>query len=121
MRRMSLPARARWLLLVLLWQAMAWLAPGSLQQQSESIAHLVVHTQDVDHHHHHEDLSLHLETDASAPAHHHASDGVQPTGLEPVTVSAALHMPTCLPTARIEQDRPSADLEGPLRPPQALA
>lgn len=117
---MTIPSRARWLMLVMLWQAMAWLTPGLLQQQSESIAHLVVHIQDVDHHHHDDD-SLHLEADASAPAHHHASDGVQPSGLEPVTVAAPVRLPPSVPTVRLEQDRPSADLEGPLRPPQALA
>jgi hypothetical protein len=117
---MSIPARARCLLLVMLWQAMAWLTPGLLQLQTDAIAHLVVHTQDVDHHHHDDD-SLHLEADSSAPVHHHASDGVQPSGLEPVTATAAVHLPPTVPMVRLEQDRPSADLEGLLRPPRPLA
>jgi hypothetical protein len=117
---MTIPSRARWLILVMLWQAMAWLTPGLLQQQTESIAHLVVHIKDAGHHHHDDD-SLHLVADASAPVHHHASDGVQPTGLEPVTAAAPVRIPPSVPRAWLERDRPSADLEGPLRPPQALA
>ncbi|MDP3835341.1 MAG: hypothetical protein Q8Q82_15380 [Hydrogenophaga sp.] len=117
---MSIPARARCLMLVMLWQAMAWLTPVPLQLQADAIAHLVVHTQDVDHHHHDDD-SLHLEADASTPPHHHASDGVQPSGLEPVTATAPVHLPPTVPAVRLEQDRPSADLEGLLRPPRARA
>ena len=119
-RRMSIPARARCLMLVMLWQAMAWLTPELLQLQTDAIAHLVVHTQDVDHHHHDDD-SLHLDADARTPVHHHASDGMQPSGLEPVTTAAPVHLPPPLPTARMEEDRPSADLDGLLRPPRALA
>ena len=117
---MTIPSRARLLILVMLWQAMAWLTPGLLQQQTESIAHLVVHIQDVEHHHHDDD-SLHLEADANTPVHHHASDGVQPSGLEPVTATAPVHLPPPAPTVRLEPDRPSADLEGLLRPPRALS
>jgi hypothetical protein len=117
---MSVPVRARWLLLLMLWQAVAWLTPALLQQHTDTLAHLVVHTQELEHHHHH-DESLHLETDADVPAHHHASDGVQPTGLLANVVSLSTRMSRSVPSVHREQHRPSAEVEGLLRPPRALA
>jgi hypothetical protein len=47
------------LIAVMLWQALSWVTPFVVQEQSQRLAHLVIHEEVIDHHHHH-DESIHL-------------------------------------------------------------
>lgn len=87
-----MPHRLRSLLLViaLLWQSIGMVTPFAVAQRADQMAHMVVHTQDVDHHHH-EDLSAHVEASGGLDSHEHADTGVTPAGLLP---SASLKVPS---------------------------
>jgi hypothetical protein len=113
-------ARATLLLLVMLWQAVAWLTPFGVAQKAEEIAHVLVHTQEVDHHHH-DDRSLHLEDADGEPPHEHAGNGAQPAALPPAIVASLPEFPEPPRYPAATADRPSAFLEGPLRPPRLRA
>ena len=115
---MSIPARARCLMLVMLWQAMAWLTPVPLQLQADAIAHLVVHTQDVDHHHHHDDDSLHLSSDSDSNApHFHVDDGFHPIGLNALFDDSGFAAMQSTPPPAVISEPPTVFLDGLLRPP----
>lgn len=112
--------RALVLLIAMVWQALAWLAPAHLDHQSEVIAHMVVHAQELDHHHH-ADQTLHVEDDGSEPPHQHANQAVQLPGLEPaMRLAAGEPIPSVLVPSAGAGHAP-VYLEGPLRPPQRRA
>ena len=118
----AMPNRLRTLLLLiaLLWQSVGMASPFAVAQRSSQISHMLVHSQEVDHHHH-DDRSLHLEASGSVDSHQHADEGMTPAGLLP---SVVLHAPPLLPVspaAPVVQRYSPPSLEGLLRPPSALA
>ena len=104
----------------MVWQTLAWLTPAHLDNQSEIVAHLVVHAQEVDHHHH-ADQTLHVEDDSSEPPHQHAHQAAQSPGLAPsLSIAAGEPIPSVLVPSVGAWHAP-VYLEGPLRPPQRSA
>jgi hypothetical protein len=104
----------------MLWQALSWVTPMQVGNQSDRLAHLVVHEVVVDHHHH-QDESIHLEVADHSATHLHADGGIQVVGM---VLSMVSLMPLSLPASSPETDMlypPSACLGGLLRPPQASA
>lgn len=117
---MSQRLRSLLLLIALLWQSVGMVSPFAVAQRAEQMAHMVVHTQDVDHHHH-SDRSLHIEASGGIESHQHVDEGMTPTGMLP---SASLNVPRLPPSspaapAVLRYSPPS--LDGLLRPPSALA
>lgn len=111
------------LIAVLLMQTVVWLSPLAIGAQSEQLAHMTVHVQDIDHHHHDDD-SLHLssdsDSDTNAP-HFHVDDGFHPIGLTALfDDSGFAAMPSAPPLAFISEP-PTVFVEGLLRPPSATA
>lgn len=116
----SCKRRALFLLLAMVWQALAWLTPVHLDQQKQVIAHMVVHAQEVDHHHH-ADQTLHVEDDGSEPPHQHANQAAQFPGLAPaMSLVAGDPIPSVL-VPSIGTGHAPIYLEGLLRPPQRSA
>jgi len=78
------------------------------------------HDQVIDHHHH-DAFTAQYESMVGEPAHHHASDNFQTSGLVPhfnfISVTTASKALTTLNP----QDSPSVFLDGLLRPPRAFA
>lgn len=109
------------LIAVLLMQTMVWLSPFAIAAQTEQLAHMTVHVQDVDHHHH-ADESLHLSSDIdSAAPHFHVDDGFQPIGLTALSVEAGFAALPSAPPHAILSEPPTVFLDGLLRPPSATA
>lgn len=111
------------LIAVLLMQTVVWLSPLAIGAQSEQLAHMTVHVQDIDHHHHDDD-SLHLssdsDSDTNAP-HFHVDDGFHPIGLTALFDNSGFAaMPSAPPPAFISEPS-TVFLEGLLRPPSATA
>lgn len=106
---------------VMLMQTVVWLSPLAIGAQSEQLAHMTVHVQDIDHHHHDDD-SLHLSSDNDSTApHFHVDDGFQPIGLTALFVDGGFaSMPSAPPHAFISEP-PTVFLDGLLRPPSATA
>lgn len=119
-RRMRLHARALVLVLVMVWQTLAWMSPYVVGARSELLRHAAVHEQDVDHHHH-ADASLHLTVDGERSFHFHADEGAQPVGLAAFATSAEVLPPTPTLAAEEALEPPSVFLDGLLRPPCAFA
>ena len=117
-----MPHRLRSLLLViaLLWQSIGMVTPFAVAQRADQMAHMVVHTQDVDHYHH-EDLSAHVEASGGLDSHEHADTGVTPAGLLPSASLKVPSLPPASPAALILQRYIPPSLDGLLRPPTALA
>lgn len=131
-------ALTTWLLLFgLLLQSVAWALPAHRAGQAERLAHQVAHGLDHGHHQHHSpqdarghdvDANLQLASDfteapahaSHGPHHTHASEGAQFQGLPVAAPLAVLSLPRNAPRARAAVQPPSADLAGPLRPPQFL-
>ena len=111
--------RATLLMLVILWQALAWLTPVGQMEKTGEVANLMAHANLVDHHHH-DDRSLHMDDSADSPGHYHAHEAVQPVGLVPVTVDYLVVVPPAAPPVAHAADVASVFLEGPLRPPQSV-
>jgi hypothetical protein len=109
------------LIAVLLMQTVVWLSPFSIGVQTEQLAHMTVHVQDVDHHHH-EDESLHLSSDGDSTApHFHVDDGFQPIGLTALFGDAGFAvLPSGQPHTN-PSEPPTVFLDGLLRPPSATA
>ena len=114
------PHQALILIAVMLWQALSWVTPFVVNEQSQRLAHLVIHEEVIDHHHHH-DESIHVQETDNDAVHLHADGGMQPIGLAAcMTTLAAPALPAAPPqTASICP--PSVCLDGLLRPPQASA
>ncbi len=114
------PHQALILIAVMFWQALSWVTPFVVDEQSQRLAHLVIHEEVIDHHHHH-DESIHLQEAGKEAAHLHADGGMQPIGLAAcITTLAAPALPAAPPqTASICPL--SVCLDGLLRPPQASA
>lgn len=123
-----------WFLLFgLLLQSVAWALPAQRAGQAERLAHEVAHAIDHGHHQHgaaghYVDAALlmdealdHAQDEAPhGPHHSHASEGVQFQGLPVASAQPVLALPRSAPTAWTSGQPPSADLAGPLRPPQSL-
>ena len=108
------------LIAVMLWQALSWVAPATVQELAQRLAHLVMHEEAVDHHHHH-DEGIHVQDVGNEAGHLHADGGLQPVGLTadntPLPPPAlAASFPQALACWL-----PSVCLDGLLRPPQATA
>lgn len=112
--------RALYLLIAVVWQALAWLSPVHLDHQKEVIAHMVVHAQEVDHHHH-ADQTLHIEEDGSEPPHQHAHQAVQLPGLPPVMALVASDPVPSVLVPHAIAGHASVFLDSPLRPPRRSA
>ena len=112
-----MPHRLRSLLLViaLLWQSIGMVTPFAVAQRADQMAHMVVHTQDVDH------LSAHVEASGGLDSHEHADTGVTPAGLLPSASLKVPSLPPASPAALILQRYIPPSLDGLLRPPTALA
>ncbi len=109
------------LIAVMLMQTVVWLSPFAIGAQTERLAHMTVHVQDVDHHHH-DDESLHLSSDrdSSAP-HFHVDDGFQTIGLtEHFGDTRFAALPNGQPHTN-SSEPPNVFLDGLLRPPSATA
>lgn len=117
-RMLSKNAVAAAFLFAMLWQAVAWLAPDARSRQAEQLGHLLVHVQAVGHHHL-IDESLCLDGDADHRPHQHESGGLQPGIPIAANIADSPASPPSLPTAVLRGVKPSAFLEGPLRPPRA--
>lgn len=102
------------------WQALACLMPLPLDRQTDSLAHLLVHAEALDHHHH-QDQSLHVDDDGSEPPHQHAQPALQLPGLLPsMTLAAGERLPAVL-VPGAPAGHPPVFLEGLLRPPRPAA
>ena len=112
--------RAIFLVLALLWQALAMLLPAQVHARADLIAHAVGHWQDADHHHH-ADASLHVDEHEDQAVHDHSHEGVQPSAILPSAGVFAADVPRSGLLTLIAREPPSVFLRAPLRPPQALA
>jgi hypothetical protein len=108
------------LVLLMLWQTLAWVTPFAIEVKGEQIAHLKVHQQERDHHHH-DDPALQLASDADSGLHFHADDGFQPPGLDASIEAIGFGaLPEAAPSAR--SAAPSSVFpDRLLRPPSARA
>jgi hypothetical protein len=123
-------ALTTWLLLFgLLLQSVAWVLPAQRLGQTERLAHQVAHALDHGHHPHeglgHDvDTALQLPGDLDegrhGPHHTHASEGAPLQGLPVAALLAALALPSSTLRTSVAAQPSSADLAGPLRPPQFL-
>jgi len=107
-------------LAVFLWQSLAVLGPMNIAQHAGDLDHRVAHGQDANHHHH-ADQSLHIDGDDGPLEHLHpdtnTNTAVLLTSFQLVVIGGASFSPP-------ETDHtawPSHTLEGPFRPPMALA
>ncbi len=109
------------LIAVLLMQTMVWVSPLAVQAQSEQLAHMTVHVQDIDHHHH-DDESLHLfaDSDSHAP-HFHVDDGFHPIGLTALFEDSGFAAMPGVPPPALFSEPPTVFLDGLLRPPSPAA
>jgi hypothetical protein len=132
-------ALTTWLLLCgLLLQSVTWLLPAERAGQAERLAHAVAHAIDHGHHAHpddHEDGhdALGHEVEAALqwepspdhghhlPHHSHAGEGQQVQGLPVLASPQAQPLPHGPPVTAGLLHRPSAPLDGLLRPPRARA
>jgi hypothetical protein len=114
----------------LLLQSVAWALPHQRALQAERLAHAVAHA--IDHgHHQHEGLGHDLdetlrlddtqEDSDHGPHHMHASEGAQFQGLPLAAALPPCPWPSAAPRAWAELQPPSAELDGWLRPPRAIA
>ncbi|MFN4029217.1 MAG: hypothetical protein ACK4LR_04355 [Acidovorax temperans] len=108
------------LLVALLWQSVGMASPFAVAQRADQMTHMVVHTQDVDHHHH-ADKSLHLEASGGLDSHQHADEGITPAALLPSASLSIPSVPPSSPAAPAASRYSPPSLEGLLRPPSALA
>ncbi|HSX91385.1 MAG TPA: hypothetical protein VLG41_00595 [Hydrogenophaga sp.] len=109
------------LIAVMLMQTVVWLSPFAIAAQTEQLAHMTVHVQDVDHHHH-DDESLHLSPDGDGTApHFHVDNGFQPIGLTAPAVKAGFAALPSTPPHTVPSEPPTVFLDGLLRPPSASA
>ncbi len=118
---MSRSARANFLILAMLWQALAWLTPWGQEQKLTDLSNTMAHAQAVAHHHH-DDRSLHMDdlvTDAAQ--HQHASEALQPIGLLPAVNYFALNRSRSTRFSSSAAPVAAVFLQGPLRPPQTTA
>jgi len=117
---MTIRLRAVLLLLALVWQSLAMLAPTSMAAKAVEYQHAALHLQASDHHHHH-DGSLHLDPSDNTPLHLHADGSFNAAGLPPGAIGNVLPArdagPGVAPAVRI----PAPHLDGPLRPPRLTA
>lgn len=117
---MTRNARATFLILALLWQALVWLTPYGQEQKIVALANTMAHAQTVSHHHH-DDHSLHLDGHvADVSQHQHTNEALQVMGLVPPVNGFTLDRPSS--TKILVSASPIADvyLHGPLRPPQLI-
>lgn len=106
------------LIAVMFWQALSWVVPVVVAEQTQRLAHVMVHEEVVDHHHHH-DESIHVQDADNDAVHLHADGGIQPVGLAAsITALTSLSLPV-LPPQAVVVCPPSVCLDGLLRPPQA--
>jgi len=113
---MSSRMRSVLILIAMLWQAIGVLGPISIEERADQMAHLVVHTQEVDHHHH-ADQSLHVDESGVFDGHQHTDGGSTPTGLV-TTASLDLHsLPPAIPAMADATPYIPPSLDGLLRPP----
>jgi hypothetical protein len=132
-------ALTTWFLLFgLLLHAVVWTMPANRAGQAEWLAHEMAHA--IDHGHHHHDthaealghdvdpalyLDAHLDHAADdrthGPHHLHAGENLQFQGLPEEAVLPARDLPRIAPRIWSPDQPPSADLAGPLRPPQHLS
>ncbi len=114
-------ARANFLILAMLWQALALLTPWGQEQKLTDLSNTMAHAQAVAHHHH-DDRSLHMDdlvTDAAQ--HQHASEALQPIGLLPAVNGFALNRSRSTRFSSSAAPVAAVFLQGPLRPPQTTA
>jgi hypothetical protein len=105
---------------VLLWQTLAVFSAVNVEQRAQELSHLIVHSQDINHHHH-ADNALHMDNDGDTVQHLHADSGANTAGLlsslHPILVDVR-PMP---PPEKSHCAWLSPTLEGPLRPPMQYA
>ena len=120
-KHMTRNHRVTLLILVVVWQTLVWLTPWGQAQQVLDLANNVAHAQAVAHQHH-DDQSLHLDDLVSdAAQHHHVHESFQFLGLLPEINGFALDLPRTLPFSISVGPIAAAFLQGPFRPPQAVA
>ena len=103
-----------------LFQAMAVASTLGVSQQGAGLEHLLVHSQDANHHHH-VDNALHMDDDGGSVQHQHADSSSSTSAILVALNSVvldinAMSMPYTKATLWL-----SATLEGPLRPPKPRA
>ncbi len=108
--------RALLLVAVLLWQSMSMLGSWSAAQRVGQLEHLIVHSQD-ENHHHHADKALLMDEHDGPVQHLHADSSASTAGLltslQPTLSNVRSMSPPELSLALWL----SPTLEGPLRPP----
>ena len=122
-------SRALFLLAVLLWQSLGMLGSAAVAQQAGKLEHLMVHSQDAEHHHHHADHALHMDdhaddlgADGDGPVQHlHADSGTNTTGLLTSFQPAVTAVRSMSPPVTRQALWRSPILAGPLRPPMQHA
>lgn len=115
---MTRSARATFLILAILWQALVWLTPWGQEQQVTDLANTVAHAQALAHHHH-DDHSLHMDDHVTEAAQHqHASETLQMVGLVPLVNGFSLNRPQSTRFSNNAAPIAAVFLQGPLRPPQ---
>lgn len=112
--------KALLLIAVMFWQALSWATPFVVGEQSQRLAHLVIHEEVVDHHHHPDD-SIHVQATDNDAVHLHADGGIQPVGLVVSTTTLAPMGRPASPPQVAALCPPSVCLDGLLRPPQTNA
>jgi hypothetical protein len=118
---MTRSARATFLILAILLQALVWLMPWGQEQRLADLSNIMAHAQAVAHHHH-DDHSLHMDdhvTDASQ--HQHPSETFQQVGLVSLIHGFALDRPRSIRFSTRAAPIAAVFLQGPLRPPQPTA
>jgi ABC-type Zn2+ transport system substrate-binding protein/surface adhesin len=122
---MTRSARATFLILALLWQAVVWLTPWGQAQRVADLSNTMVHAQALAHHHHsdhHHDHALHMDDHVTdAAQHQHASETLQWVALVPPLQGFALDQRRPLWPSNLATRLAAVFLQGPLRPPQTTA
>ena len=118
---MTRSARATFLILAILWQALVWLTPLGQAQKVADLINTMAHAQAVVHHHH-DDQALHMDDHAlDAAQHQHASEVLQLLGLEPLVNGIAFDRPRTFRFSSNAAPVVTVFLQRPLRPPQLRA
>jgi len=118
---MTRSARATFLTLAILWQALVWLTPWGQEQLVTDLANTVAHAQALAHHHH-DHHSLHMDDHVTEAAQHqHSHEAVQLMGLLPPVNGFSLDRPRSTRFSNNAAPIAAVFIQGPLRPPQPTA
>ena len=108
------------LLAAILLQSLMGFGSMSMSHRANELNHLLVHSQDTNHHHH-VDNALHMDDEGGSVQHQHADYSSSNNAILIALYSVVADVNAMVPPETKSDLWLSATLEGPLRPPMSYS